>query len=157
VAAEPESRGHFKAMAERLKVAMEALDLNPEAVDEAELHGLAWEAVRPHFAGRRQEALDQINALIGSGSSKATLKPEEIVKSARYGRVDTLFVAAGEHLWGRFDEAHDQVVAHGSAAGDDEDLIDYAAAKTLLQGGRVELLPKGELPRNGLMAAILRY
>jgi hypothetical protein len=50
-----------------------------------------------------------------------------------------------------------KLAAHGSATEDDEDLLDYAAGQTILQGGRVELLAKEQLPRNGLMAAILRY
>jgi hypothetical protein len=157
VIAEPEARGHFKAFTERLAIIELDIDLNPDAVDEAELQRLAWEKVRPHYASGRQAALDHFYSLMGSGSPKAALKPDEIVKGARWGRVDTLFVADGAHLWGKFDEAQDQVVAHGSAADDDEDLLDFAASQTLLQGGRVELLPRDQLPRNGLIAAILRY
>jgi hypothetical protein len=155
--AKPEARGNFKTAAEHLKLEIEDLDLNPDAFSPSELHEKAWEVVRHHFTAARAAALDHFNSLIGTGDQKATLKPEEIVKAARYGRVDTLFVAADEHLWGRFDEAQDQVVAHGHATEEDEDLLDYAAGQTILQGGRVELLPKDELPRNGLMAAILRY
>jgi hypothetical protein len=157
IAAKAEARGHFKQLAAHLKLPIEDLDINPDAFDPAALHQKAWDVVRHRFTSAREAALDHFNSLIGSGDEKASLKPEEIVKAARYGRIDTLFVAADEHLWGHFDEAQDQVVAHGSATEEDEDLLDYAAGQTILQGGRVELLPKEELPRNGIMAAILRY
>ena len=64
-------------------------------------------------AGRcPRRSVDRLNALLGA--SKATTKPEEIVKAARYARVDTLFLTGDDHLWGWFDESEDRVVAHGS-------------------------------------------
>ena len=90
-------------------------------------------------------------------AGKATTKPEEIVKAARYARVDTLFLTGDHHLWGSFDESADRVVAHGSAADGDIDLLDFAALMTLRQGGSVTLVAREALPPPGLSAAILRY
>jgi hypothetical protein len=45
----------------------------------------------------------------------------------------------------------------GEPTGEDDDLLDYAAGQTILQGGRVEFIPREQVPRDGLMAAILRY
>jgi hypothetical protein len=38
------------------------------------------------------------------------------------------------HLWGKFDETEDRVVAHGSDGEGDADLLDYTALMTLRQG-----------------------
>ena len=97
----------------------------------------------------------RLNALLAAG--KAITKPEEIVKAARYARVDILFLGGDDRLWGRFDEAEDRVIAHGSAGNEDIDLLDYAALMTLRQGGSVTLVERTTLPPPGLSAAILRY
>jgi hypothetical protein len=89
-------------------------------------------------------------------AGKATTKPEEIVKAARCARVDTLFLASDPHLCGWFDETEDRVVAHGSAADGDIDLLDFAALMTLRQGGSVTLVAREALPPPGLSAAVLR-
>jgi hypothetical protein len=75
-----------------------------------------------------------------ASAGKATTKPDEIVKAVRYARVDTLFLAGDDHLCGWFDEAEDRIVAPGSAADGDIDLLDFAALMTLRQGGSVMLV-----------------
>jgi hypothetical protein len=66
-------------------------------------------------------------------------------------------LTGNDHLWGWFDEPEDRVVAHGSAADGDIDLLDFAALMTLRQGGSVTLVAREALPPPGLSAAILRY
>ncbi len=96
--------------------------------------------------------------MLGTGNNgKATTIPEEIVKAARYGRVDRLFLSDGDPLWGWFDERHDRIVAHRDPGPDDDDLLDYAAVMTLRQGGAVTLVDRTQLPPTGPAAAILRY
>jgi hypothetical protein len=121
----------------------------------AELHRGAYALVEPKLAEARAAAVDRLNALLPAG--KATTKPEEIVKAARYARVDTLFLSGDDHLWGWFDESEDRVAAHGSAADGDIDILDFAALMTLRQGGSVMLVAREALPPPGLSAAILRY
>jgi hypothetical protein len=125
-------------------------------LSENELHRRAYALVEPKLAEARAAAVDRLNALLAAG--KATTKPEEIVKAARYARVDTLFLTGDNHLWGWFDEPEDRVIAHGSAAEGDIDLLDFAALMTLRQGGSVMLVAPEALPPPGrLSAAILRY
>lgn len=96
--------------------------------------------------------------MLGTGNNgRATTVPEEIVKAARYGRVDRLFLSDGDPLWGWFDERHDRIVAHRDPAPGDDDLLDYAAVMTLRQGGNVTIVDRTQLPPAGPAAAILRY
>jgi hypothetical protein len=86
----------------------------------------------------RKAAIDRLNARLSIG--KATTIPEEIVKAARYSRVDHLFLCGDEHLWGEFDETGDRgAMPHGSAGEGDIDLLDYAALMTVRQGGSYPL------------------
>jgi hypothetical protein len=155
VAADPEVGGHFREIAGWKEIQPGGISENPDILTEDELHRRAYALVEPRLAEARAAAVDRLNALLRAG--KATSKPEEIVRAARYARVDTLFLAGDGHLWGWFDEAEDHVVAHGSAADGDIDVLDFAALMTLRQGGSVTLVAREALPPPGLSAAILRY
>ncbi|HEX3413164.1 MAG TPA: hypothetical protein VHT00_15700 [Stellaceae bacterium] len=155
VAADPEIGGHFREIAGWKEIQPDGISENPDALSADELHRRAYAIVEPKLADARAAAVDRLNALLTAG--KATTKPEEILKAARYARVDTLFLAGDDHLWGWFDEAEDRVVAHGSAADGDIDLLDFAVLMTLRQGGSVTLVAREALPPPGLSAAILRY
>ena len=75
--------------------------------------------------------------------------------AADEGRVDTLFLTRGERRWGHVDSKR-QVVHTVSDADDGEELLDFAATKTLSNRGDVYLLdslPDLESP----VAATLRY
>ena len=155
LAAHPEIQGNFREIAGWKEIQPEGIVENPDAFTVDELHRLAYALVEPKAAHPRTAALDRLNALLSGGT--ASTKPEDIVKAARYGRIDTLFLSGDEHLWGRFDETGDRVLAHGSKGGGDVDLLDYAALMTLRQGGSVMLVDRAALPPPGMAAAILRY
>ncbi|MBV9863290.1 MAG: hypothetical protein JO267_14215 [Alphaproteobacteria bacterium] len=157
LAAHPEIQGNFRKIAKWKELQPQGLGENPDAMDEAELHRRAYALVEPHREEARRGALGHFESLLGTGNPKASTKAEEIIKAARWGRIDELFLGDAEPLWGRFDEAADRIVAHGSAGVGDEDLLDYAALMTLRQGGRVTLVDRALLPPDGPVAAILRY
>jgi Bacterial archaeo-eukaryotic release factor family 3 len=155
LAAHPEIQGHFREIAGWKEIHPDGLSENPDVLTDEELHRRAYQIVEQKLIETRDAAVERLNARLSVG--KATIKPDEIVKAARYARIDTLFLSGDEHLWGKFDEAEDRVEAHGSAAEDDIDLLDYAALMTLRQGGSVTLVERTVLPKPGLCAAILRY
>jgi len=85
VAAPPELQGHFREIAGWREIQPDGITENPDALSEAELHRGAYALVEPKLAEARAAAVDRLNALLPAG--KATTKPEEIVKAARYARV----------------------------------------------------------------------
>lgn len=157
LAAQPEVEGHLREFLRWKELLPEGIQENPDAMPSEELHHKAWRLLEPRRDKGRADALGRLNGLIGTGDGKATTNPEEIVKSAHYGRVEQLFLCPGEAVWGRFIEAQDRIEAHGSPGEGDEDLLDYAARMTLRQGGAVTLVDRARLPPNGPAAAILRY
>ena len=115
----------------------------------------AWALLEPGRAKHRDDAIGRLNGLIGTG--KAATTPEEIVKAARDGRVELLFLVPGRPVWGQLIEAEDRIIAHDEKARDDDDLLNYAAVMTLRQGGEVMPVEPAQLPQLGPAAAILRY
>jgi hypothetical protein len=155
LAAHPEIQGNFREIAGWKEIEPDGISENPDGLTECELHRRAYPLVEPKLNEARLTAIDRLNEALSVG--KATTKPEEIVKAARYARVDTLFLAGNGPLWGSYDETEDRVTAHGSPADGDTDLLDLAALMSLRQGGSVVLVERAALPPPSLSAAILRY
>lgn len=155
VVARAEIAGNFRKQSELGSLWPKQLDLNPWAVDVAELHRLAWPVIEPHFAAQTSKALDLFSRLHGSG--RATSEPTELVKAANSGRMDTLILSQGSHLWGRFDEAADRVETREKPGPADEDLLDLVAQQTLLNGGQVRLVAPDQLPAGARAAGIMRF
>lgn len=154
--AEPKVQGQFRELAKWKELLPEAILEFPDAMPDEELHGKAWQIFARLEVQARAEVLGRLQSLLGN-RGKATTEPEEIVKGARYGRIDRLFLRDGAPLWGVFDEREDRVIAHREPVEGDEDLLDYAALMTLRQGGNVMLVDPAQLPSAGPAAAILRY
>lgn len=128
---------------------------DPTLLSERDVGKRAMEVLRPHFETAREQAFDKYRAGLGTGH--ASSDPAEIVAAAAYGRVDTLFVDRRGHVWGSFDAETGEVEFHDEPGPDDTDLLDLAAAHTLMNGGTVFALPAEELPTDSRGAAVFRY
>jgi peptide subunit release factor 1 (eRF1) len=135
----------------------EGLEGNPEGLSAKELHQRAWEMVEPIFRANQREAMKRFERLHGKQSSMASDDLVTVVKAAKYGRVDTLFVPLGIQQWGRFDVDNNQVLLEEEPSLENEDLLDFVASQTILNSGQVYALQPEELPGKGDLAAILRY
>lgn len=157
LAADAEIAGHFQKLAASGVPLAGVVETNPGALDEAALHEAAYALVRPRFEAGRDEAVERFAALLGRGDERAATGTEDVVRAAHQGRVDTLLLAEGETVWGRYDETSGRVETRDASAGAGEDLLDAAAVRTLRHGGAVHVLPRQEMPDDAPVAAILRY
>jgi hypothetical protein len=128
---------------------------SPDRLRADELHAQAWEIVGPHFERTRQASLARYGEYAAKGLASHRL--EEIVPAAHHGRVDTLFVAIGEERWGVFDPTTNTVSVRSSMEAGDGDLLDFAAIRTLANGGTVYAVEPSAVPNGGPAAAIFRY
>jgi hypothetical protein len=133
----------------------EGITGNPEGLRPEELQKEAWELVEPYFLKVQQEAAAQYKQLIGS--DWASNQIEKIIPAARDGQVDFLFVAVGVQRWGTFDPVTFSIHLHEKPELGDEDLLDFAALQTLLNGGTVYAVKPEELPDKAPIAAVFRY
>lgn len=146
---------HIKPLLPRLEDAGLFWLLTISAKDTRLYHGSRWEFAEdteidlPQGAGKIRAMTDYEETHYGS--------PVDRRGTLAHARVDTLFPTGDDHLWGWFDKSEDRIVAHGSAADGDIDLLDFAALMTLRQGGSVIRVAREALPPPGLSAAILRY
>ncbi|MBV8885704.1 MAG: hypothetical protein JO235_17140 [Chroococcidiopsidaceae cyanobacterium CP_BM_RX_35] len=135
----------------------EGITGNPENLKPEELHGQAWQIVKPLFQKNQDETIERYQELAGADTGKASQELEEIVSAAFFQRVDSLLVAGGQQYWGRFDPDTMKVDLHQEPEPDDEDLLDFAAIHTLLNGGAVYVVEPEKVPAAAPAAAIFRY
>jgi len=134
----------------------EGISGNPEGLSEEELHGHAWRGVEPYFQKAREEAMAHYRQLAATDRSSCDI--EVIVQSSYCGRVELLFVAIGLQYWGTFELSSNTVHFRERAAEPgDEDLLDFAAIHTLLNGGTVYAVEPDEVPGGTPLAAVFRY
>ena len=148
----------YKETTEHPKVLDEGLTGNAEGLSPQELRDKAWEIVEPVLTADRRKAAERYGDLLGTG--RASSRYEEILPAAHDGRIDTLFVARGVHLWGSYDEKRREVRLQenqDAAETGGEDLLDLAAIRAFLNGGKVFAVPQQEVPDGQAMAAVFRY
>ncbi|MBD2100523.1 hypothetical protein [Leptolyngbya sp. FACHB-261] len=133
----------------------EGIKGNPEDVKPEELRDQVWAIVEPLFQQVQQQAIERYQEL--SATEQTSTKLEDIIPAAYYQRIDSLFVAVGQQQWGEFDPETYTVQLHREAEPNDEDLLDFAAIHTLLNGGTVYAVEPGQVPDKAPVAAVFRY
>ena len=128
---------------------------NPEGLSDDQLHGQAWALIEPVFRRERKQAAGRYRDLAGTGLGPSEL--EEVLQRSHEGRVEVLFIAAGENEWGAYDSETGAVALRDQPEVKDEDLLNLAAVRTLQRGGVVYAVGRDEMPAPGPLAAVLRY
>jgi len=128
---------------------------NPENLRADELHARAWALVEPAFRRGLEDALSRCQQL--AGTERLGTRLEDVVRAAFYGQVEDLLVAEGVEVWGHFDPQTGEVQRHDQATAHNEDLLDFSALHTLINGGMVHVVAAKDLAAGEHAAAILRY
>ena len=129
---------------------------NPDEFGTTELHQRVWSAMEPQLMQEQEEAMEQFNALLGTG--KASIDLAQVAMAAHQGRVEVLFVPLGIQKPGLVN-AQEQTVEliADSKRGQYPDLLDQAAIATFSKGGTVYVVESQEMPHSSELAAIFRY
>ena len=133
----------------------EGITGNPEGLSAEKLHKEAWAIVQPYFQKAGEDAIALYMQSAGTGLTSSNV--EEIVQAAYHGRIGSLFVAVGLQQWGAFEPDSNEVHLRQKAEPGDEDILDFAAIQTFLNGGDVYAVSPDKVPDNAPMAAVFRY
>jgi len=125
---------------------------NPERLSNKDLHDQIWPLVKPLFEEAQQLAAAKYRQLAGSDHASGDL--EAVVAAAYEGRVETLFVGLDRQVWGVFDPSTGRVEQHEQALFGDVELLDLAAAHTLMHGRTVYAVAPEQVPSGTDVAAI---
>lgn len=91
-------------------------------------------------------------------SGLATTNLEEIARAAARGQIHSLLIAEDRQIWGHLDKITGAIhVIENRSSATADDLLDDLAELTLNKNGGVTVLPSMRMPRNQLIAAVLRW
>jgi hypothetical protein len=133
----------------------EGITGNPEELSIEELRNRAWAVTEPYFRKGRTEVLARYKQF--SGMQQASSDLTKVVPASYNGQIEVLFVAVGVQSWGTFDSKKGQISLHKEVQPGDEDLLDFAAIHTLLNGGVVFAVAPEQMPDRANVAAVFRY
>lgn len=155
--ADAEISGHFQQSSDLGQLLAGVVEVNANALDTSELHGLAYPKVQERLDSGRVEALNNAAELLGRGDPTATSHIADIVRASHQGRVSALLLHDGEPVWGRYDSEADRVETGPDFESSGEDLLGIASIETLQHGGSVHVMSSTELPTETEAVALLRY
>jgi hypothetical protein len=146
----------YKSVAQYNHIWEESISGNHEYTDLNSLHEAARKKMVSYFDERHVKALEAYGNQ--SATELTSSIPADVIPAAHYKRVWHLFVQQdAPHIWGRFDELNNKLTIHEKQEEGDEDLIDKAITKTILNAGEVHRLPKDRMPADSPLAALMRY
>ncbi len=133
----------------------EGVSGNPDEMRAEDIHEKAWLVVEPYFLAEREQAAERYRSIQNTDTASADLK--EVLTAARFGRIDTLFVALDEQRWGRFDPWEGELELADELGPGLEELLDRATTDTIQHGGAAYAIPTEQVPAEAPVAAIMRY
>lgn len=123
------------------------------------IHEKALEIMKPLMQQSHSDSLSRYENVAGTGVTSEDIAT--VAAEAVHGRIDTLFIAPSEPVWGSYDPKSALAVVHKSYQRGDDDLINLAAIKTLSQGGKVFVSSYNGLAEvndgGGNVKALFRY
>ncbi len=129
-------------------------DIDPLSAEE--LHDESWAMVQEKYETNVNKAKGVYQKLQDKDGD-TTDNINTIVSGAHFKRVHSLFVAENEHVWGQFNSEENEVILTEEKQPESQDLLNYAATHTFINGGNVLVLPKEDIPGEKPAAAILRF
>lgn len=149
----------FREVASYNHIVDDSVDRNPDQLDLAELHALAWPVVAQGFLDNRAALAARFEALHGTGQASAD--PDAVLAAAREGRVETLFVAIDPWVWQDGTPSTPPVIQLDADVGDDVNRrfvrLEETAVATLAAGGEIYTVAEPTVSGGGKIAATYRY
>ena len=111
------------------------INVNEGSESANDLHEKALAIMKPRMQQSHTDSLNRYQNVAGTGVTSEDIAT--VAAEAVHGRIDTLFIAPGEPVWGTYDAVKAAAEVHAHYQRGDDDLINLAAIKTIAQGGSV--------------------
>lgn len=145
----------YKKASDYNQFANETITGSFEDDDARLLHEKALLLKKPELDKLRSEAFDKFNQLKDGDWASTDL--ETIIPAAMTGQVETLFIKKDAAVWGSYDPEKHTIVIKKDDTTVTKDLLNDAAAQTLIKGGTVYPCEVEDMPAKDLkVAAIFR-
>lgn len=128
---------------------------SPDRLTEAELADAARQVLDARYARKLEEFSNLFDTR--AGQDRATTDISDAARAATFGAVDTLLVDIDNTVHGTVDEETGAVSFSDTPDAVDYGIVDEIAGRALASGANVMAVRRDDIPRNGDLAAILRY
>jgi len=129
---------------------------NPEFKVKTGLHQASWDLMETHFTKSQTEKILQFTELYHT--QKTSYEIDDILNAALSGRVDTLFIADEDDIFGIYEMENNEVVIDDKQELSNTSLTNLAGMETFRRGGKVYILSSNEMPvKESSMNAVFRY
>lgn len=125
----------YKGISKYRNIVPQNINVNEGVDDMNALHDKALVVIKPLMQQSHSDSLTRYQNVAGTGATSEDIAT--VAAEAVHGRVDTLFIAPSQPVWGSYDAASATAVVHDEYQRGDDDLINLAAIKTIAQGGKV--------------------
>ena len=154
LAALPEYQSGFRRLSHNSLLTSAGVAVNVEALSIDELRERVWTAVEPEYRQRIEASLERYAVASAKGLGSDELS--SVARATMEGRIDTLLVAADQHVGGRIED--DGAISMGELADPrHDDVLDDLAELVARRGGKSVILPSEHMPTLSGVAAIYRY
>jgi len=155
LAALPEHHHLFHQVSHNPFLMAEGIAINPDTLPIDELRKRAWSVVEPRY--QAEAAMLAGEFATAKSRSRGSDDLAEVAEAAATGRVATLLIESDRLIGGRLDGATGRVELSEMSDPQVDDLLDDLGELTAKSGGRVLVLPAGQMPGRTGLAAIYRY
>jgi hypothetical protein len=145
----------FRKASTYQNIVEENISGNPDQWSTKEIHEKALPIIEPIFKKDKNAAIEKYQNVKSNQLTSNAI--DEVIFYAHQGRIDTLFIADGEKVWGTFDLKKQTLKVHREQNTGDHDLLNISAVQTMLNGGDVYVVASEKVPDGSQLAAILRY
>ncbi len=139
----------------KYNIVEESLSGNFDHEDKNSVYQKVQEIAAPFFKENARKALKTYYD--NSATELTSSIPEDVIPASFYSQISDLFLVKDTHIWGKFDEASNELVIHEEQQEGDTCLINQAALKTLKNGGAVHVLEQERMPADSKVAAFMRF
>lgn len=127
---------------------------NPDTCSADQLFKQAMPIAVDHFDDLRLEAERRFLDKFCMG--KVLIKPKEAIRAAKQGRIETLFVPVGVHVWGEI-ASNGEIRLSDRQRPQDQDLLNLALIDTWKSGGQVYTVNPQNMLGGDTIVAVARY
>lgn len=136
------------------------INVNEGGGDMHSIHERALAVMKPLMQQGHSDSLSRYQDVAGTGATSEDIAT--VAAEAVHGRIDTLFIAPSNPVWGTYDSVKATAEVHEEYQRGDDDLINLAAIKTIAQGGKVYVssyngLQEASVDGRANVKALFRY
>jgi hypothetical protein len=147
--------GQYRGISKYKNVVENMLTGNFDHEDKNTIYQKVKDIAAPIFEENTRKAL---NMYYENSSRELTSSiPQDVIPASFYSQISDLFVVRDVHIWGKFDQASNELEIHEEIQPGDTCLMNKAVVQTLKNGGSVHVMEQERMPAQSTIAAFMRF